>query len=154
MVGLFNFMPKGVVVLTLQEILGGGGLALVVVLSLIEVSPVKLNPWGWLAKRIGRAINGELNDKIDGLVKDVKKLREECDEREARAARVRILRFGDEIYQGMKHSKEHFDQILEDISEYDAYCATHQDFKNEMTVLTVAEIKRTYQCCMKEHKFL
>lgn len=152
--GLFHFVPKGVVVLTLQDIFGGSGVALVVILSLIEISPIKLNPWKWLAKHIGRAMTGELLDKMDGLVKDVKKLREECDEREARAARVRILRFGDEIYQGMKHSKEHFDQILEDISEYDAYCATHKEFKNEMTVLTVAEIKRTYQCCMSEHKFL
>ena len=33
---------------------------LVALLSLVEVSPIKINPWSGLAKWLGRAINGEV----------------------------------------------------------------------------------------------
>ena len=41
----------------IRDILLGGGGVTVVLLSLIQIAPVQLNPWSWIAKRIGRAIN-------------------------------------------------------------------------------------------------
>ena len=44
----------------IRDILLGGGGVTVVLLSLIQIAPVQLNPWSWIAKRIGRAINAEV----------------------------------------------------------------------------------------------
>ena len=44
--------------MTLEEILLGGGLGTVALLTLIQIAPVKVDPWSAIAKALGRAING------------------------------------------------------------------------------------------------
>ena len=44
--------------MTLKEILAGGGVGLVLLLSLVQISPIKFNPWTAIARAIGKAING------------------------------------------------------------------------------------------------
>ncbi len=102
--------------MNIKELLTGGGGVLLVLLTLIQITPVKINPWSWFARKIGRAVNGELSAKVDKLGIDVRSLRREFEEREATVCRTHILRFGDEILHGVRHSKEHFDQILTDIT--------------------------------------
>ncbi len=145
----------------LQEIvmLAGGAVALLA--TIIEVTPIKINPWKWLAKQVGHAINGEVIAKVDKLDKnfeslqtDVKSLRTDFEVESATTCRTRIMRFGDEIRHGTRHSKEHFDQILLDISEYEQYCSGHPKFKNNVAVATIDKIKRTYQDCLDKDSFL
>ena len=74
-------------------------------------------------------------------------------ENKAVECRVRILRFGDEIRQGtIKHSKESFDQVLDDIANYDKYCAEHKDFANGRTVATTKIIQEVYHDLILDHK--
>ena len=42
-------------------------------MTLIQLTPIKINPWTWLGKAIGRAINGEVLSKVDELSSAVKK---------------------------------------------------------------------------------
>ena len=121
---------------------------------IIQVSPIKINPWTWLARSIGRAINAELIEKVDKLDKRINQMEEHDAEREAKSARIRILRFGDECQQQLKHSQEHFDQIIEDIDQYEAYCAAHPNFKNNKAVLTISNIKETYRRRIAANDFL
>lgn len=129
-------------------------LAVLALLSIVEVSPIKINPWSWIGKTIGRAINGELISKVNDIEIQMQRMKNTIDENEAKAARVRILRFGDELYQGKKHSKEHFDNILADITDYDDYCRAHVDFKNERTKITEQIIKERYHQCCVDKSFL
>ena len=122
--------------------------------TLVQISPIQFNPWSWLARKIGRAINGEVIERVDELEGVVKSIRATNDERDAKATRIRILRFGDEILHGIEHSKEHFDQILLDITEYEHYCRDHPEFKNNMTELTTQKIMSTYSELWEEHGFL
>lgn len=122
--------------------------------TVIEISPIKLNPWSWLARKIGKAINGEVLDKVDQLEKRVDSLRDTVEERSAVDARTRILRFGDECLHGDRHSKEHFDQILRDITAYELYCNDHPNFKNNTAVLTIGSIKAIYKQRLRDHDFL
>ena len=123
-------------------------------MTLLQISPIRVDPWSWIARKIGRAVNGEVIDRMEMLEKTVKSIRDVADEREAKATRVRILRFGDEILHGIHHSKEHFDQILQDVTEYEQYCKEHPEFVNHMTVLTTKHIMETYASCFEQHKFL
>lgn len=122
--------------------------------TLIQITPIKINPWSALARWIGRAINGEVIEKVEKLEKDVGTINDKVDESGAKTARARILRFGDEIIHGVRHSKEHFDDVLDDISDYEKYCSSHPDFKNGKTGLTSNLIKETYQNCLKNHDFI
>lgn len=128
-------------------------LALLGSMTLIQLTPIKIDPWTWLAKKVGRAINGELIERMDKLEATVKEVQTTGDERDAKATRIRILRFGDEILHGVHHSKEHFDQTLLDITEYERYCRDHPDFVNNMTELTSKHIMETYSACFEDKKF-
>lgn len=84
----------------------------------------------------------------------VKSLRADFDEEKAVQARVRIVKFNDEILTGQRHSKESFDQVLSDIDTYDKFCATHPNFVNSKTKLSSENIKNTYRECEAKHTFL
>ena len=128
-------------------------LALIAGTTLVQIAPIKVNPWSWVARAIGRAVNAEVIKKVDKLEGDLRNLKDKSEEHEAKSCRIRILRFGDEILHGVHHSKEHFDQILLDITEYENYCKDHPRFKNNMTAITTSVIMSTYQECWKENKF-
>lgn len=122
-------------------------------MTLVQLTPIKIDPWTWLARKVGHAINGELIERMDKLEATVKKVQTTGDERDAKATRIRILRFGDEILHGVHHSKEHFDQTLLDITEYERYCRDHPDFINNMTELTSKHIMETYSACFEDKNF-
>lgn len=96
----------------------------------------------------------ELDGKIDGVMSALDGHIAANDERDAVMCRVRIQRFSDEILHGVRHSKEHFDQLLLDISHYDAYCAANPEFPNQVTLSASSNIKSTYQRCLDEKSFL
>lgn len=139
--------------MTGQEILLSSG-GLVLLLTLIEIAPIKINPWRALGRGIGKAINGEVLDKVSQLEADVQKIRDEIGEQAAVNCRARILRFGDEVLHGGEHTKEHFDQILRDIDAYEKYCGDHPDFSNNVTGLTSERIKHVYMKRLNENDFL
>ena len=91
---------------------------------------------------------------IDNLKDSFKTMREEEGVKDAQAARRRILRFNDELLRNVDHSKEYFDDILEDVRLYDVYCGEHKDFTNGKTVMATKNIKRCYENCMEKHSFL
>lgn len=140
--------------MTLQDILAGGGRILVIVLTLLQIAPIKINPWGAIAKAMGRAINADLTDKVTRLEHKVDGIKDKAEEDHAIACRARILRFGDEVLHGERHSKDHFDQILMDIKNYDDYCGCHPDFPNNVTELTSERIKAVYRERLEKNDFL
>ena len=127
---------------------------LIAILTLIQIAPIKINPWSAIAKTLGRAINKEMMDKLESLDKEMKQLRDATALESALNCRVRIIHFGDETLHGQKHTKEHFDQILRDIDKYEHYCNTHPEFENNVTVLTSARIKEIYQKRLADGDFL
>jgi len=136
--------------LPLGELFGGGVGLLTLLLACIEISPIKISPLAW----IGRRMNKELVKKVDDLNDKVVQIEDTVNEQNAITCRVRILRFGDEIIHGDKHSKDSFDQVLEDIDTYEAYCLAHPEFKNNKTVITSKKIKDVYADCIDKNSFL
>lgn len=139
---------------------GGSGIA-VAALTLVQVVPVKINPWSYIARSIGKALNKDMMDKLESVQDDVKDLGNKhsnleyrMDKDKADDCRTRILRFGDELRRGVEHSEEFFNQILDDISDYKRYCTEHPEYKNDKAVNAIAEIEKVYQRCMEKNSFL
>lgn len=131
------------------------------VTGLVQISPIKIDPWSKFAHAIGRAINKEVIDKVNKLENEVSNLREIGDARAAKeeerhilTQRRAILRFGDEVGCGQNHSKEHFNDILMVITEYNNYCNAHPGFKNQMTASAVKLIVSVYEKCLEDDSFL
>ena len=140
--------------MTLSEIAMYSGGAILILMTFVQIAPIKINPWSWIGKCIGRAINSEVLEKVETLTQDVAKNKADDDEQWASLSRTHILRFGDEIRHGVVHSKEHFDQVLLDISKYERYCDTHKDYLNDVAHATIKLIKNSYQKCLEENNFL
>lgn len=132
---------------------GATGL-LIILIGMVKIPPLQINLWGWLGKLIGKAINGEVLEKVDDLKEEIDDLKGQQEFQNARQARQRILRFCDEILFSQRHSKEHFDEILEDIDLYEKYCRDHTDYENNRAELAIATIREVYKQCLKTHDFL
>lgn len=127
---------------------------IIILIGMIKIPPLELNFWGWLGKVVGKTINGEVLEKVDKLTAELDDLKEQQELERVRYARQRILRFCDEILFKQRHSKEHFDEILEDINLYEKYCKEHKDYKNNKAELAIATIRDVYKQCVKTHDFL
>ncbi len=140
--------------MNLKEILWGGGGALFTIATLLEISRIKINPWSALFRFIGRCINAELIAKVKSMEDRQVKSDEAREKKDAVDMRNRILLFGDEARRGVKHSEEHFNQVLEDITDYELYCSKHPEFPNEKAVITCRRIKEIYEKCLIDKDFL
>lgn len=93
-------------------------------------------------------------EAIEGLSKQIKQVSDKADERNAVNSRVRILRFADEMMEGKKHSKDSWDQVMSDITDYEKYCDAHPDFRNGQTAATAEYLKKNYIERLEKHDFL
>ena len=145
----------------IQEILLGGGGVLLLLLSIVEISPIKINPWSSLARWLGRAINSDVIKEIETVkatqAETRKRLESHIDTNEKREAdncRSRILRFNNELIREIPHTREEFVEVLKDIDDYERYCREHQDYANGRAVHAIANIGRVYDERLEKHDFI
>lgn len=141
--------------------LGNVTAIVLVVLTVIQIAPIKIDPWSWVGKAIGRFINGEvlerqknLEEEVGDLKDQIKKSNEEAKQNKVELARKRILRFNDELLHDQNHSKEMFDDILEDIELYENYYKTHDKVKNGKAKHAVQNINSVYDKRLEKRDFL
>lgn len=134
--------------MSMQEIITNGGGALAVFMLLVEISPLKINPWTAIAKAIGRAMGIEaIEKKLDAhITMD--------DRRNADGHRARILHFNNELLRDRQHTKEEFTEALSEIDDYEKYCVDHPEYPNNRATLAVENIRRTYSDRLKRRDFL
>ena len=144
--------------MTLAELSGYAEMGLVglviILFGLIRIPRVDLNIWALLAKKLGKALNKDITEKVDRLTRDFEYHLQVEEEDKIDEARRCILRFNDEILCKQRHSKEHFDEILDYIDTYEEYCNTHPNYKNNKAMIAIDTIKKTYDKCLEEHDFL
>lgn len=97
---------------------------------------------------------GAIMEKLESIDSRMDKMEAEDAEREAKHARIRILRFGDECSHEVRHSREHFEQVIEDVDSYETYCRDHPNFRNNKAVLTIKLIKDTYHQRLLNNDFI
>lgn len=138
---------------TIVSIASGASVIIALIITLVKPIREKITHSKERDARILGSLT-EVRADIDEVRGDVNSIKEEIKEDRAIGARTQILRFNDEIYQGQKHTKEHFDQILEACNKYNQYCETHPKFENKQTVAAQQMINEIYMECLKKHSFL
>ena len=69
-------------------------------------------------------------------------------------ARRRIIDFSDECRRGVRHSEEHWENVLDDVTAYRNYCNNHKDFENSKCVLSIELIEELYKKVKLENDFI
>lgn len=124
------------------------GVLIVLGLSFINVPKINLNLWGIIGKNLTKDLTGKLDtleERVDNIDQKLVQHIEEDTESRIRTARVRILRFGSDILNGTKPTKEHEEDTIDDITIYEDYCRTHPGFKNNKAEITIKLIKKDYE---------
>ena len=150
----FSLVDFGVIIQSL------GWIFLAIITFVEKFGPKDKKPWTALFTFIGKILTkdfaesqNKLIERMDSLSVEIKEVARSVDETRAIAARVRILRFGDELLEGRTHSKDTFDQTLLDIDNYERYCKEHAEFKNHVTESTSAFIQEQYRERLRKHDF-
>ena len=147
--------------MTISEILWGSGGVLLFVFTLVQIAPIKINPWSAVMKAIGRALNADvlkqLSDVRSTQKETAQKLNDHIAADEVRHVdryRERILQFNNELLRNIPHTREDFIEILAVIDYYDGYCKEHENYKNNRAVHAIKNIMRVYDDRLAKRDFL
>lgn len=147
--------------MTIGELAGWAIAALAAVSTVVQISPIKFDPWTWLAQQIGRAINREVLASVTEVRKAQEDARERLDEhirvddeRNADLHRARILLFNNELLRDIPHTQEDFIEVMAEIDHYTRYCHAHPEYENHRAVHAIANIERVYDDRLQKHDFL
>lgn len=141
--------------MTIQQLTSTLGIGLIAILSLVQITPIKINPWTSIIKCIGKMLNADMMEQISSLEKKLDKHIDSDDKRYAKMCRIRILQFDEEIRLGKNHTEEHFIQIMDDIDWYENYCKESKDcFKNSVANFAIQNIQRVFTEARNDNSFL
>nr|DAR78901.1 MAG TPA: hypothetical protein [Caudoviricetes sp.] len=150
----FSLVDFGVIIQSL------GWIFLAIITFVEKFGPKDKKPWTALFTFIGKILTKEFSesqkalvDRVDVLSDKIEAVAESVAETRAIAARVRILRFADEIIGKQAHSRESYVQIFTDIDTYDKFCRSHLDFKNHNTVSATRLINDAYDERSRKNDF-
>lgn len=105
-------------------------------------------------KREREKTDNAILKKLEELEKKLDTHITEDAESKADESRARILRFGDEVRQGILHTAEHWADILRDVDRYEDYCFGHPSYENNRAVTTIEFLKDIYSKHLMKNDFL
>ena len=91
--------------------------------------------------------------ELRAISAQVAQLAEKVDSNAAVLARTHILRFDDELLNGVVHSQDYFRQQMDDIDTYEDFCKAHPDFRNSYTTIASEHIRGTYKKLLDKREF-
>ena len=135
--------------MTLNEIMskfnaGYLTIGIVVLLSLIEISPLKLNPWDRLRSWIGSKLNSTTEKRLADVEKQLRSMwindHRHC-----------ILTFAREARAAIAHSADEWTNVLNIAEEYEKYVDAN-GITNGIITQDTAYIRNLYQELSRDHR--
>ena len=137
--------------------------SLIVFTGLIQIVPIKINPWSALFKWISKAITGDACskidglivkvDKIDGLIEKVDKIDADVKNNEKDRIRWEILDFANSCRNDRKHTKDEYQHIIALNDKYRELLALTGD-TNGVFEAEYDYIKKLYAERLEKNDFL
>ena len=115
-----------------------------ILLSLIQISPLKLNPWDKLFAWIGRKTNGVTEKRLASVEKQILDMW-------VNSHRQCILTFARETRAGIEHSSDEWTNVLNVAEEYEKYVA-EKKITNGIVTQDTEYIRNLYQELSRDHR--
>lgn len=120
--------------------------------TIVQVAPIKINPWdfllGWVGERFNSGINKRINEvdnRVNNLEKSIDSHIEKCDIDDWKKKRNYIIKFVNEGVNGARHTKEAFENIIALCDEYEEYVKQHPNVHNGVINDSMYAIRTRYQ---------
>lgn len=130
----------------------GAGI-LVILMTLIQIAPIKVNPWDKILTWIGNHMNADIVKRVDVIEAKLDEHIKESSDEMIRKVRADILSFGNTCMNGRPHTKEEFEFVISECDQYEKYIEKTQS-KNGVATATIAEIRRLYKKGLHDNSFL
>lgn len=130
--------------LTAGEMAGWAVVLLILLMSLIQISPLKLNPWDRILGWIGKKTNGETEKRLKTVEKQISDMW-------VNQHRQTILTFAREARSGIVHSPDEWANVLNQSEEYEKYIKD-RGLSNGIVTQDTVYIRSLYQEMSREHK--
>lgn len=134
------------------ENLGKISLVVVALMTLIQITPIKLNPWDKLFKWIGNKLNADIKKDLDSVKKDLDEHIKSSNIKDLRDTRMHILEFCNSCMNGQRHTKEQFDFMIMQCDDYEKYIEKNK-IKNGVITSAINEIRRRYDDAIHNNYF-
>ncbi len=123
------------------ELAGWAVILLILLLSLVQVSPIRINPWDSIFAWIGDKLNGR---KLDEMEKQIKEMWIDTH-------RQAILTFARECRHEVEHSADEWSHILTVADQYDTYCV-EKNIANGVVKADTEFIRKLYLELSRQHR--
>ena len=130
--------------MTTGEMAGWAVTGLVILLSLVQISPLKLNPWDSILGWLGKKLNGATEKRLEELQKQVRDMW-------INTHRQSILTFARECRGDIPHDAEEWNHILSIADEYEVFCKKNT-VSNGVVKADTEYVRGLYQQLSREHK--
>lgn len=130
--------------LTAGELAGWAVLLIILLFSLIQISPLRLNPWDNILGWVGQKVNGDMQAQLKELKKHVQDMW-------VASHRQTVLMFAREARAGVEHSSDEWTNVLNMIAEYEAFCQGNT-ITNGIVKADSEYIRNLYQELSREHR--
>ena len=117
--------------------LGWTSAGILLLLSLIQISPVKLDPWDRIFAWIGGKLNGNLQKQVREIWINMH--------------RQAILQFARACRAGQEHSEEEWSHVLNVADEYEQYCQKNNVI-NGVVKQDTLYIRQLYQELSRDYR--
>ncbi len=117
---------------------------IIVLLSLIQISPLKLNPWDKLLGWFGKKLNGATEKRLETVEKQIRDMW-------INNHRQTVLTFARECRADIEHSSDEWTNVLNVAEEYEKYVIENKITNGIITQDTVY-LRKLYQELSRDHK--
>lgn len=122
--------------------IGSGSVAIVIILSIVEIVPIKINPVQFIGNRFNK-----------GIRDDVKAINGKLDVHIADDMRTYIIDFQNQCLQKRRHTREEWRRAHNMCDKYETYVKDNK-LKNSEADEAIAYIKRVYNHCLDSGDFI
>lgn len=117
---------------------------IVILLSLIQISPLKLNPWDKLLGWFGKKLNGATEKRLETVEKQIRDMW-------INNHRQTVLTFARECRADIEHSSDEWTNVLNVAEEYEKYVIENK-ITNGIITQDTEYLRKLYQELSREHK--
>lgn len=105
----------------LQWFYNNMGITIIGAITLIQIAPIKIDPWKAIVKMISKWLMEETNEKVDNLAKEIGEVQKAGNVRYVNATRWEILSFSNSCRRNGKHTREEWEHIIQQLKEYEEF---------------------------------
>lgn len=130
--------------LEIEELTSWAVMLLVVLLSLVQISPLRLNPWDNLFCWLGKKLNGRTEHRLESVERQVRNMW-------INHHRQFILTFARECRAEISHSSDEWTNVLNIAEEYENYVTEHK-VTNGIITQDTEYLRNLYQELSRDHR--